>query len=234
MIPACIFTYSGDALPLRECVRGIIAAGLMPFVFDDADSPLPRHMVAWLESQGAAYHQTDFPRNGNLNGTDCCIGILSSMILAMHQARSRIAFKVDSDTLIIDPLPFIEQSTGVYSTAQNRRAAFGCCYSLTMEAAKAAFVTIQPQNDPTAPEDLTIWTAVQKSKQPHTMIDFFPNGGAFTAVPVDFLPADCLKFAVCTFGNEPRSIPRVTKAMQDVNNYLQSNPKPSKQEPCPI
>jgi hypothetical protein len=234
MIPACIFTYSGDALPLRECVRGVIAAGLVPYVFDDAESPLPRHMLAWLESNGAQYHVTDFQRNGNLNGTECALGIVCSMILAMRFTGSEIALKLDTDTLILDGSPFLTESTGVCAKAENRHIPYGACYSLTRGAAMAVFHGLQGQNDPTAPEDLTIWGAVLRSNTAHTIHDFNPNGGAFSAVPEQFQPSDCLKFAVCTFGNQPRSIPHVTQAMQTVNNYLQTNPKPSKQKPCPI
>ena len=234
MIPACIFTYSGDALPLRECVRAVIASGLVPFVFDDQESPLPRHMIAWLKSQDAQYHVTDFPRNGNLNGTECAMGIISCMIMAMHLSRERIAFKIDSDTLLIDALPFLAESTGVCATSENRFMPYGACYSLTRAAAMAVFHGLQGQNDALSPEDLTIWREVLRSNTAHTIHDFNPSGGAFSAVPEFFHPAECLKFSVCTFGNQPRSIPNVTRAMQRVNNYLQTNPKPSKSIPCPI
>lgn len=234
MIPACIFTYSGDALPLRECVRGVIAAGLVPFVFDDEESPLPRYMVEWIKSQDAQYHVTDFPRNGNLNGTECALGIVSCMIMAMNLSRERIALKIDSDTLILDASPFLTESTGVCATSENRHTPYGACYSLTMSAAMAAFVGLQGQSDPTSPEDLTIWREVFRSNTAHTIHDFNPSGGAFSAVPEIFHPADCLKFSVCTFGNQPRSIPNVTRAMQRVNNYLQTMKKPSKSISCPI
>ena len=225
-IPCCIFSFSGDALPLRECINGAIAAGLVPYVFDDSNSPLPRHMITWIVENGGFHISTTFNRNGNLNGTDCAIGIVRSMIQSMILTRSKIALKIDSDTLILDASPFLEMSTGVCSLEHNRRDAFGCCYSLTMNDAIEVFMHLSDgEKIADAPEDLTIWGAIYELGLAHKMHNFNPNGGVFSAVPQSFLPVDCEKFAICTFGNAPRTAHGVTASMQKLNKYLQNKPK---------
>ena len=204
MIPVCIFTYAGDSLPIRECVRSVIACGLFPVVCDDATNPLPRPTVAMLEDHGAEYIQTAFQRRGNLNGTDTAAGIARTLYDAARRYGTPSAIKLDSDTILIDPMPFLDGNVGVCSTVQNRRAAFGCCYSLTaltaLEVAKdlefGAF-------DPTAPEDLTIWDAVAATNHPQILHDFNPDGGVFCSVPMHSDPIDCTRFAALTFGNLP-------------------------------
>lgn len=224
--PACIFCFSGDALPLRECIKGAIAAGLVPYVFDDSHAPLPRHMVTWIQENGGHHILTTFDRNGNLNGTECAVGIVRSMIHAMILCRSKLAVKLDSDTIILDASPFLEISTGVCSLEVNRREAFGCCYSLTMAAAVEVYISLsEGEIVDDVPEDLAIWGAVCELGLPHKMHNFTPTGGAFTAVPKVFHPDDCQKFSVCTFGNAPRTPEGVTISMQKLNKFLQSQPK---------
>jgi len=220
--PACIFCYSGDALPVRECITGAIAAGLVPYVFDDSHSPLPRHMVTWIQDNGGHHILTTFERNGNLNGTKCAVGIVRSMIHAMILCRSTIAIKLDSDTLIIDASPFLAMSTGVCSLEIDRRDAFGCCYSLTMADAVEVYIHLSDgEVSADVPEDLAIWGAVCELGLHHKMHNFNPAGGAFSAVPSSFHPADCQKFSVCTFGNSPRTPEGVTISMQKLNKFLQ-------------
>jgi hypothetical protein len=222
-IPCCIFTFSGDALPLRECVNGAIAAGLAPYVFDDINSPLPRHVSTWITENGGFHILTTFNRNGNLNGTACAIGIVRSMVQSMILSRSKIALKIDSDTLILDAKPFTEMSTGICSTQHDRRDAFGCCYSLTMSDAIEVFMHLSDgEQSENSPEDLTIWGAIKELGLAHKMHDFNPSGGAFSAVPKSFFPSDCVKFSVCTFGNAPRTPHDVTASMQRLNKFLQN------------
>lgn len=225
VIPACIFAYSGDSLPVKECVRGAILAGLLPVVCDDSHNPLPRTTVAMLRNMGALYQQTFFIRNGNLNGTHCAAGIAATMYQVCDDVGARIAIKLDADTIVLRKEVFTETSTGIHSSLHHRREAFGCVYSLTKRTAKvvADYLESQP-NDPTAPEDITIWRAMKTKKREHIMHDFRRDGGAFSAVPTHFDPLQCFRFAACTFGNPPvtgwtdRPL-QIHNAMKRLNDY---------------
>jgi len=224
MIPACIFSYSGDALPLRECVRGAKLAGLLPVVCDDANAPIGRSQAAWIIANGGLYYQTEFERNGNLNGTKCAAGIARSLHAVMVETRARIAFKLDADTIILHPETFLGSSTGVCSTTMHRREAFGCCYTLTRKTARMVAMELSTLDDPTAPEDIAIWQSIKRLNLRHALHDFNPAGGAFSAVPKFYDPTDCQKFAACTFGNPPADGWRdrameVTIAMRRLNDF---------------
>lgn len=226
MIPAVVFVYSGDALPLRECVRGLLTANLQPVICDDANNPLPRHVQGWLEQQGCEYRQTTFKRNNNLNGTECAAGIAQELHDAAERYRSRLAVKIDADTIIIDPTPFIHQTTGICSTTLNRRDAFGCVYSIARITAQnvAREIRYMPKDD-SFPEDILIWQTIQRNKYAHRMIDFCKSHGAFTAVPLSYDPIECFRYAACTFGNPPadgwRDRPlQVSQAMKRLNDCI--------------
>jgi len=226
MIPVCIFTYSGDALPIKECVRSVIAAGLFPVVCDDSANPLPGTARGWIEQSCAEYLQTTFTRRGNLNGTDCAAAIARTLYEAARRYGTASAMKLDSDTILIDPTPFMDGNVGVMSSQHARRSAFGCVYALTaltaLEVAKELEFGIL---DESAPEDLAIWDAVSAVQHPRTMHDFRPKGGAFSAVPIGSDPCDCGRFAALTFGNPPatgwtdRGF-QIFREMQRFNNHL--------------
>jgi len=204
MIPVCIFTYAGDSLPIKECVRSVIAAGLFPVVCDDAANPLPRTSQGWIEQSGAEYLQTTFTRRGNLNGTDCAAAIARTLHDAARRYGTASAMKLDSDTILIDPLPFLDGNVGVCSTAIDRRSSFGCCYALTAITALEVAKELEFGHfDPDAPEDLAIWDSVARIQHPRTMHDFNPEQGAFSAVPIGSDPCDCARFSALTFGNKP-------------------------------
>ena len=224
MIPACIFAYSGDSLPLRECVRGAKLAGLLPVVFDDAHNHMGRSVWAWIESQGGMYFHTDFNRRGNLNGTECAAGIARALHGTMTLTKTRQAFKIDADTIIQRPERFQGITSGICSTLIKRREAFGCCYTLTKDAAQRVAAELESMPDDAIPEDLAIWQAIKRLKIRHELHDFDPKGGAFSAVPASFDPADCMKFDVLTFGNRPtggwkdRKM-EITLAMKKLNDW---------------
>lgn len=227
MIPVCIFTYAGDSLPIRECVRSVIACGLFPVVCDDAANTLPRTTVAQLEDHGAEYVQTTFQRRGNLNGTDTAAGIARTLHEAAGRYGTASALKLDSDTILIDPMPFLAGNVGICSTVQDRRAAFGCVYALTASTALAVAKDLEFGHfDPTAPEDLAIWDAVAATNHPRTMHDFNAESGVFCSVPIGSDPFDCTRFAALTFGNLPedgwtdRSF-QVFSEMKRFNDHLE-------------
>ena len=204
MTPVCIFTYRGDELPLRECVQSVLSARLCPVVCDDAADPLPEWILGWLDSVGAEYLTTFFQRRGNLNGTDCAAGIARTMEAAARRYGTPSAIKLDADSIIIDPTPFLEGNVGACSTTQNRRDAFGACYALRRETAAAIARELEFRPlDETAPEDLTIWQTARELGEPLKLHDFDPECGLFACVPIGSSPDDCLRFASLTFGNEP-------------------------------
>ncbi len=86
-LTAAIFAYGGDALPVIECVRHLTQLGVRVWVFDDSKHRLPGWVQGQLWRMGAAYDVTKFPRRGNLNGTECCIGILEAMLSEERRDR---------------------------------------------------------------------------------------------------------------------------------------------------
>jgi hypothetical protein len=203
LIPVCIFTYAGDALPLRECVKSVLAAQCLPVICDESTNPLPEWVVGWAESMGAEYLVTFFPRRGNLNGTDCAAGIARTMANAAKRHGACYAIKLDADTVLIDPTRYAGNA-GVCSSTQARRDAFGACYSLKAETAASVAVELEfTPLDETAPEDLTIWQTVRAITEDFQIYDFNPAGGMFSAVPFGADPAECLRFAAVTYGNAP-------------------------------
>ena len=199
-LTAAVFTYAGDALPVIECVRHLTRLGVRAWVFDDADHHLPGWVQGSLWRMGAAYHATTFPRRGNLNGTDCAIGILESML----STGANVVAKVDADTLIVSPDAFAAGNVGCCSTGTNRRDAFGACYSIRRETITAALAILRGMPDvPAAPEDLTIWSAIRATGHTYEMIDHDPAGGGLAAVPLGSPVDRPERFAALTFGNPP-------------------------------
>lgn len=204
MIPVCIFTFRGDALPVLEAARSVVAAGCLPVICDDAADPLPPWCRGSLEAMGCEYLRTTFPRRGNLNGTDCAAGIAGTLAAAAARHDSPVAIKVDADTVLLDPVPFLPGNVGMGSATIARREAFGCAYSLAATTARgvAASLTAAPL-DPSAPEDVTIWREVQRSGHPCTLHEFAPLGGLLCAVPTDIDAVAPRRFAALTLGNPP-------------------------------
>ena len=197
---AAVFAYSGDALPVIECCLRLRAAGVRPWVFDDAKARLPGWVRGSLWEIGAEHVVTNFDRRGNLNGTDCCIGMLSAML----STEAETVLKIDADTLLVRPELFEVGNVGCCSTMTARRDAFGACYSVDRETIKAALRIIEGMpRDPYCPEDLTIWSAIRATGHPFEMIDHTPDGGGLAAVPIGSNVDRPERFAALTFGNQP-------------------------------
>lgn len=199
-LTAAVFAYAGDALSVIECVRHLTRSGVRAWVFDDATNRLPGWVQGDLWRMGAAYHATTFPRRGNLNGTACAIGILESML----STGADVVAKIDADTLIVRPDLFAGGNVGCCSTGTNRRDAFGACYSIRRETATAALSILRGMpDDPAAPEDLTIWSAIRATGHAFEMIDHDPECGGLAAVPLGSPVDRPERFAALTFGNRP-------------------------------
>lgn len=197
---AVIFAYGGDALPLLECVRRLIAANVRTWVFDDAAAPLPGWVLGQLWKMGVAYDRTTFERNRNLNGTECCKGMLRAML----STGTDVVMKIDADTLLVNPWTFVDGNVGCHSTSQARREAFGCCYSIRRETAQSVLAAFEAlPDDPTAPEDVAIWRAIRSSGHEFTMIDHDAERCGLAAVPVGAAVDRPGRFGALTFGNVP-------------------------------
>ena len=199
-LTAAVFAYAGDALPVVECVRHLTWIGVRAWVFDDAENPLPGWVRGDIWRMGAAYEATTFPRQGNLNGTACAIGILESML----STGADVVAKIDADTLVVHPEMFAAGTVGCCSTSTNWRDCFGACYSMRRETIVAALAILRGlPDDPTCPEDLTIWTAIRATGHPFQMIDHDPDGGGLAGVPIGSPVDRPERFAALTFGNPP-------------------------------
>ena len=199
-LTAAVFAYAGDQLAVVECVRHLIRSGVRAWVFDDADNRLPGWVQGDLWKMGSAYDVTRFDRRGNLNGTACAIGILESMLMT----GAEVVAKVDADTLLVHPDLFAAGNVGCCSTMTARRDAFGACYSIRRETITAALAILRGMpDDPTAPEDLTIWSAVRATGHSFEMLDHDPDGGGLAAVPLGSPVDRPERFAALTFGNRP-------------------------------
>lgn len=197
---AVIFAYSGDALPLIECVSRLVALGIETWVFDDAGHPLPGNVQGKLWQLGAAYDRTTFERNRNLNGTECCKGMLRAML----STGDDVFLKIDADTLLVNPSTFSGGNVGCHSTSQARRSAFGCCYSIRRETAQAVLSSFDAMpDDPTAPEDVAIWEAIRATGHEFTMIDHDAEQCGLAAVPMGAAVDRPGRFGALTFGNVP-------------------------------
>lgn len=206
-LPACIFTYSGDAPALPWCVRGAILAGLVPVVCEDAADPLPAHTRGWLTRQGVALWTTTFPRRGNLNGTDCAAGICRTLARAGREHGEGHALKLDTDTVILRPGLFHSDPEAVMialTCPTDRPGAYGMAYRLQANAADAIAAELEDGPlDEHAPEDLTIYRQARQIG-PVVEREFQAASGPFSALPWDGDTADfARRFDVLTVGNPP-------------------------------
>ena len=232
MIPVCIFTYAGDALPLKQCVRAINLAGLIPVIIDDAANPLPGWSRGWIDVLGIDYRQSTFNRRGNLRGTDCAAGICEALAQAAEDHEADAAIKLDTDTIIVDPSWLMGGNVCFTSSNLHRRYAYGCSYSIRRSSALSVAHKLRidhPEPIPHAFEDITIWQTLENIGHKFKVHDFNANSGPFCAAPVGASPHDCRRFGAITFGNEPingwRDRPLETASeMRRFVDWLASNP----------
>lgn len=136
LVVFCFFTYGQDLEFVR--VSAAHARKFVPrsqvYIFDDAQHPVTEEGAAELDKL-AVYRKTTFPRNGNLNGKDCVLGIHEAMGAALEESGSKWVFKLDSDTLITRALLMdlvnVAQvdALGFSSTCDKFPwRAYGCCY----------------------------------------------------------------------------------------------------------
>jgi hypothetical protein len=213
-LPAVTFTHSGGAARIRWWVEGVRLAGLIPVVAQDRADPLPGTVLGWLHAAEVPVVGTTFPRRGNLNGTDCAIGICETLAAVARLHRSRHVLKLDDDTVVVDPELFtgVEDAAAVGLTwAGDPRcrggSTYGMAYALRVDVALAVAACLRRLPfDAAAPEDMTIWSAGKALAGPAGVIEyeFDIEAGPFAALPWGSCVRDAVeRYGVITVGNPP-------------------------------
>ncbi len=223
MIPAVTFTHSGGSQRLEWWVRGVRLAGMIPVVCDDANDPILAPARGWLAAEGVEYRQTTWPRRGNLNGTDTAARICMELAMASTRHGSRMAFKVDDDTVIIRPGRIVPEdgieAVGLVCPGDGRGGAYGMCYGLRWDLATAcAGDLVAGSLNVQAPEDLAVWGAVKRLATEVAELPYCAERGPFAALAWGSCPVDaCRRYDVVTVGNPPAAgwidRPRQTAAL---------------------
>lgn len=231
MIRIYLFTYAGDADEALVCVR--CAAAALPeaviTVADDEADPIAERARTALVEAGARYCQTSWPRNGNLRGTECVRGIIST--LAGEAEDEDIIVKIDSDTLLLsgDWIRDMQRhrlalhASGYQVPSHpSERSAYGPCYAISGRAARLAAEELEQADlPPLAPEDLTICRAIQNhfpTEQIRLDEPWTPSyrEGKWTAwnwFSIAVTPQKYADFWMVTFGNpRPTNIPKSERA----------------------
>jgi len=240
MIKIYIFSYREDAeeaLISAQCAAAALPEAVVTVV-DDSAAPVPEPVRNAMERAGIRYCQTGFQRNGNLRGPDCVRGIIST--LAGGAEDGDITVKIDSDTLLLsgDWIREMERNglafhASGYRTPQTpaERPVYGTCYAISGREARRAANTLERCDiPPLAPEDLTIFQAVQSNAAPEDIhLDEpwtpFHREGKWTAwnwFSIAAAPEKYADFSVVTFGNpRPTNIPKSERprAMEALFRY---------------
>lgn len=240
MIKIYLFTYAGDEDEAIACVK--CAAAALPeaaiTVVDDGAAPVSEHARKELLAIGVHYRQSSFPRNGNLRGPECVRGIIST--LADKAADNDVVVKIDSDTAILSG-DWVRsmQGSGLALRASSYVApqqptepyAYGLCYALSGRAARLAAELLEYSPiPPLAPEDLTIFRAVEETsgaEQIQLYESWTPHNreGKWTAwnwLSIAVTPEKYAGFHIVTFGNpRPAHIPKSerARAMNELFHY---------------
>lgn len=182
MIRIYIFTYAGDHQEALECVRCACRAlpGSLITVVDDKHHPCPDNpCMQFIDAGATGYAQSSFPRNGNLNGRDCVLGVVST--LARNARKNDIVVKLDSDTCLLDGgwikrmqrNHLLLHATGFkIPSGHLRRQMYGLCYALKGEALTDIYnrllsdAHLIPEN---APEDIAISECAMENFQPSSI-----------------------------------------------------------------
>jgi hypothetical protein len=92
-----LFSYSRDSGLVTSTAARALDLGCAVTVADDARDPMPGDVCVALRSAGCRVVTTDFNRKGNLNGTECAVGMLDTFRneAAAHGADTII--KLDPD-----------------------------------------------------------------------------------------------------------------------------------------
>lgn len=157
----CIFTFGRDAEPAFVLCEYLKKSGMgEAVVIDDGASPFSVEDKKRIESVGAKYEVSSWPRRGNLNGKRAILGILSDLF--KHSNGVEWVVKVDADTLpqpeLLEELSRAKQDIVCCGHGTPEYPLLGACYALRpsvlqpLQYAVATRVT----EDQSAPEDKTL------------------------------------------------------------------------------
>lgn len=129
MITAHWFSYSGDQdiLPLSIMAFSQHRPDARLVVVDDGLNPCSEATCKKCESMGVEWRVSTWKRDGNLNGTDCILGILTEMQKSVNKG-AKTCLKIDCDTLVLRS-PWLADFEGMIG-ADDRGGVYGCCYAL--------------------------------------------------------------------------------------------------------
>lgn len=137
MIFVNIFTYKGD----EEIVSYAARSAKLVFgdecevnVIDDSNNPIGQKYKDILKEHNIQYRTSTFNRNHNLNGKECCVGILEEIVKSTNGDKTGISIKLDSDTLIFKRAlfdAFIKDDQIAYMASNRPQGVFsGICYCI--------------------------------------------------------------------------------------------------------
>jgi hypothetical protein len=94
---AVLFSYSGDAGLVVHTAARALELGCTVTIADDSRSPMPEDACDRLRTIGCRVLATDFNRKGNLNGTECAVGMLDTFRDAAAAHGADTIIKLDPD-----------------------------------------------------------------------------------------------------------------------------------------
>lgn len=151
-----IFTYTKDAELAEVAAAAAIRAGASVLLVWDREIPPD----AEQRTPDAIHTASTFPRNGNLNGRECCLGILD-IFNSVAEGVDWVV-KVDSDTLIsarlLERLESSRKDSEGFYVLNTATPWWGCCYALRSATVRKLSEIAQSWNFQGAcPEDHTIY-----------------------------------------------------------------------------
>lgn len=154
----CWFSFGPDALCLRESVEQWreSTSGWPVAIFDEVREPLPADVLRALAPDH--YERTPWERRRNLNGWSAVFGILDSIHRAGMKLGTPGAFKIDCDTLVLDPSWGVDHLDYVGLDMGGVPLGAGPAYYLSTGAALKLRESFQARKlwDARVPEDWTI------------------------------------------------------------------------------
>lgn len=142
------FVYKGDAEIIHEtvmCARQALPEARM-IIIDDENNPCPPETRQHVESLGAEWRTTSWPRGGNLRGKTCITGILKELV-ASTTSDNDVLIKMDADTCIMDGddiMNFANDPTKILCAGgEHDVRVYGCCYCIRGHAVKKALDYIE-------------------------------------------------------------------------------------------
>lgn len=138
----CYFTFSLDGETVIQAVRSLRRTypDNPVHIVQDAAALLSQEHRDILASYNCKFCMSDFPRNGNLNGKACTLGILSQL----RATGSDWVVKIDSDTVVTKDLfnPLMatnKRAQFLYQDPTQHDWCYGLCYALRRDAIEQAY-----------------------------------------------------------------------------------------------